>query len=569
MTGIRDEIVDKVFGYKNDDRVKMPVSFSNSIANMQGQMSLGSKSIVDITPLEAFDLIESYFEKLSNYYVKPTRLFEAMYYYYLNPKDLLINKRFHKNALTLLLENIVLKYKSSIIHPGETVGIIAGQSIGEPTTQMTLNTFHLAGVGSKSNVTRGVPRIEELLRLTKNPKNPSLTLYLKHMDETDKEKAIKYSNMIEFTRFIDVVKSIQIYFDPNDRRSLIEEDKLLLEQFYEFEDLVRDKKDVSSYSKWIIRIEVDAEILLNKNITMDDINFAITNSSFGNKVNCVYSDYNSDKLIFRIRMIQSSTKKKSLDQSDEISMLKDFQDVLLNNIVLRGVNKIKNVLPRKLQNVVTQNDGKFAKSECWVLDTVGTNLIDALALDFIDTNRSVSNDIREVFDVLGIEAARQMLYNEILEVMEFADANVNYHHLNLLCDRMCMTKDLTPIFRSGLLNDDIGPIAKATFEVHTEVLLTASRHAQFDHMRGVSSSVLCGQYGNYGTGAFNVILDMEEMKKISDIKEEDENSIEKLFDVETQATANCNKRDIEITNNLYNIQSNNNVICEDEYDIGF
>ena len=222
-----------------------------------------------------------------------------------------------------------------------------------------------------------------------------------------------------------------------------------------------------------------------------------------------------------------------------------------------------------MQNVVTQNDGKFAKSECWVLDTVGTNLIDALALDFIDTNRSVSNDIREVFDVLGIEAARQMLYNEILEVMEFADANVNYHHLNLLCDRMCMTKDLTPIFRSGLLNDDIGPIAKATFEVHTEVLLTASRHAQFDHMRGVSSSVLCGQYGNYGTGAFNVILDMEEMKKISDIKEEDENSIEKLFDVETQATANCNKRDIEITNNLYNIQSNNNVICQDDYDIGF
>ena len=83
---------------------------------------------------------------------------------------------------------------------------------------------------------------------------------------------------------------------------------------------------MTSYSKWIIRIEVDAEILLNKNITMDDINFAITNSTFGNKVHCVYSDYNSDKLIFRIRMIQSSTKKKSLDQSDEISMLKDFQE---------------------------------------------------------------------------------------------------------------------------------------------------------------------------------------------------------------------------------------------------
>ena len=162
---------------------------------------------------------------------------------------------------------------------------------------MTLNTFHLAGVGSKSNVTRGVPRIEELLRLTKNPKNPSLTIYLKKMEESNKEKAIKYSNMIEFTRFIDVVKSIQIYFDPNDRSTFVEEDKLLLEQFYEFEDLVKEDNDVSNYSKWIIRIEVDAEILLDKNITMDDIHFAIKNSSYGSKIHCVYSDYNNDKLI--------------------------------------------------------------------------------------------------------------------------------------------------------------------------------------------------------------------------------------------------------------------------------
>ena len=309
--------------------------------------------------------------------------------------------------------------------------------------------------------------------------------------------------------------------------------------------------------------------MLDKNITMDDIHFAIKNSSYGSKIHCVYSDYNNDKLIFRIRMMQTSSKKKSLDQSDEICILKDFQDVLLNNIVLRGINKIQNVLPRKLQNVVSLIDGKFTKKECWVLDTVGTNLIDALSLDFIDTKRIVSNDIREVFNILGIEAARQMLYNEILEVMEFADANVNYHHLNLLCDRMCMTQDLTPIFRSGLLNDDIGPIAKATFEVHTEVLLNASRHAQFDHMRGVSSSVLCGQYGNYGTGAFNVILDMEEMKKLNDSKDEDEDNIEKMFDIENETNANCNKKDIEITNNLYNIQSNNNAICVDEYDIGF
>merc|ERR1711871_409462 len=322
----RDAIIKCVFKNSDDNFIKLPVSFMNTISNIQSQLNLNANSVVDITPLEAFELIENYMKDLKNTnQIEPTELFQVMYYYCLSPKDLLVNKRFHKKALVLLLETITYKYKQSIIHPGEMVGVIAGQSIGEPTTQMTLNTFHMAGVGSKSHVTRGVPRIEELLRLTKNPKNPSLTLYLKHVDETNKDKAIKYANMIEFTRFIDVVKSIQIYFDPNDRSTFIEEDQILLEQFYEFEDLIKDTNDVSSYSKWIIRIEVDAEILLNKNITMDDINFAITNSSFGNKVHCIYSDYNSDKLIFRIRMVQSSSKKKSLDQSDEISMLKDFQ----------------------------------------------------------------------------------------------------------------------------------------------------------------------------------------------------------------------------------------------------
>ena len=102
-------------------------------------------------------------------------------------------------------------------------------------------------------------------------------------------------------------------------------------------------------------------------------------------------------------MMQTSSKKKSLDQSDEICILKDFQDVLLNNIVLRGINKIQNVLPRKLQNVVSLIDGKFNKERMLGTDTVGTNLIDALSLDFIDTKRIVSNDIREVFNILVLK----------------------------------------------------------------------------------------------------------------------------------------------------------------------
>ena len=143
----QEDIVSGVFVYKNENSVKLPVAFQHLIANIQGQMSLNANSVVDITPFEAFTLIEEYFEKLKQmHYVKPTPLFEAVYYFYLTPKDLLVNKRFHRAALTMLLETVVLKYKQAIVHPGEMVGVIAGQSLGEPTTQLTLNsvTFETA-----------------------------------------------------------------------------------------------------------------------------------------------------------------------------------------------------------------------------------------------------------------------------------------------------------------------------------------------------------------------------------------------------------------------------------------
>jgi DNA-directed RNA polymerase II subunit RPB1 len=582
MLEARLDIVERVFGYKNENTVKLPVAFQNIIANIQGQLNLGANSTIDITPLEAFELIEAQYDQLKSMrFTKPTELFEILYYYYLSPKDLLIHKRFHRKALIYLLETISLKYKQAIVHPGEMVGVVAGQSIGEPTTQLTLNTFHLAGVASKSNVTRGVPRIEEILRLTKNPKNPSLTVFLKQIDETDKDKAEIYANMLEHTKLIDVVKAVQIYFDPIENSTFIEEDKTLIDQFYEFENLMKectetdDSQSQTQKSKWIIRMEIDAEKLLDKNITMDDIHFAITNS-YSNEISCVFSDYNDSNLVFRIRMNSDVFKKKAgsvepLDQSDKIYMLKTFQDTLLNNIVLRGVSGIKNVMPRKLQNMVVKEDGKYVRKDVWILDTTGSNLLEILGSDFIDANRTFCNDIKEVYDVLGIEAARQSIYNEFVEVMEFSDVYINYHHLSLLCDRMTMTQNMVPIFRSGILNDDIGPIAKATFEVHTEVFLNAARHADFDSMRGVSANVMCGQYGYYGTNSFNIVLDMKDMVKLQEAKIETTNvnaEIEKQFGFTEQSTE-CAMNDIMIRNNISAIKEENIEICNDNYDIGF
>ena len=571
----RDELVDKVFKFKNENTIKSPIAFQHIIQNIQGQMNITSNSAVDITPFEFIDVCDNTLAKLKKMF-NVTRLFEILFYFNLSPKEILIKKRFNKQAVTVLMEHIILNYKKSIVHPGEMVGVIAGQSIGEPTTQLTLNTFHHSGVATKSNVTRGVPRIEEILRLTRNPDKPSATVFLKPVDQYDKDRATNYCNMIQHTKLVDVVKSVEICFDPDDKDTKIIQDRDLIQQYYEFEEMIQDcNKDSEGAplpkSKWLIRIEIDAETLLDKNITMDDIHYAIKQSHEKN-IHCIFSDMNSSNLIFRIRLNSEILKKKketvdSLDQSDDIYLLKNFQDNLLNNIVLRGVNGITIVNPRLLKSMVVKEDSKYVSKDLWILDTTGTNLQDLFMLDFIDYTRTYSNDIREVYDCLGIEAARQNILNEFNEVMEASDAYVNYHHLSILCDRMTVKSDLVPMFRSGIMNDNIGPISKGTYEMHTEVFLDASRHGDFDQMRGVSANVMCGQPGYYGTNAFNLLLDLNAMNEINASEVGKEDNIEEHFGKLASEEEKCDIRKIDIDNNIANIQKHDIGGCDDGYEI--
>jgi DNA-directed RNA polymerase II subunit RPB1 len=389
--------------------------------------------------------------------------------------------------------------------------------------------------------------------------------------------------MLQHTKFIDVVKSVEICFDPNDHATKIHSDQALIDQFYLFDRMATECNDNYSVqqprSKWIIRIEIDPETLLEKNITMDDIHFAVT-AVHGSEVSCIYSDMNSSNLVFRIRLnssIFNRNKKKtsnvyleSLDQTDEIYLLKNFQDTVLNNIVLRGVNKIVNVNPRIVKDMVVKEDGKYARKEAWILDTTGSNLMDIFAIDFIDYTRTYSNDIREMYNVLGIEAARQNILNEIVDVMEASDAYVNYHHLSILCDRMTISKDLVPIYRSGILNDDTGPIAKSTYEMHTEMFLQASRHGEFDQMRGVSANVMCGQQGYYGTNAFRLFLDMDAVMNMDerDVDRKDVNDrIEELFGAIGKPDE-CATNRIRLNNNVHNLKVADTGVCADDgYDL--
>ena len=583
----RESIIKNVFKNKSDSVVNCPVAFHYVISNIQGQCNITISSLADITPMEALEMIENCYSNLEKiYYAPPTELFKTLFYFYLSPKDLLVVKRFNKSALTLLLDTITIDYKRAIVAPGEMVGMIAGQSIGEVSTQMTLNTFHFAGVASKSNVTRGVPRIEEILSLSSDIKNPSLSIYLKPEEETQKDKAQTIMYMLEHTRLEEIVKSIEVCFDPDELNSLISIDKDAISQYMDFEKMVAEcaetslSNDENEKSKWIIRMEMDPEVMLEKNITMDDVNFTLKNC-YDEQVSCVYSDFNSDKLIFRIRMNeilsgsgkgQKKAKVNPLDQSDQIYILKNFQDQMLNNVVLRGTKGINKVILRKVVDNMVEHNGIYKKQDIWVLDTIGTNLLDVLGLDFIDNKRTLSNDIVEIYNVLGIEAARQAIYNELVEVVEFDGTYINYHNYSVLVDRMTATSKLISIFRHGINNDNIGPIAKASFEETPEMFLKAARHGELDTFRGVSANVMCGQEGFFGTSCFQVVLDVEEMQKLEAVSEyrpiDIEEEIEKAFGNVENPDDPCGVNKISIQNNVITIQAQD-MGNDNDYNPGF
>jgi DNA-directed RNA polymerase beta' subunit len=477
------------------------------------------------------------------------------------------------NYSTLLFDEI-----KSIEEVPNTTNYAYDLTILETRTFVTYNglamedTFHFAGVASKSNVTRGVPRIEEILSLSSEPKNPSLTVYLNEEDSTQKDKAKSIMYMLEHTKLQEIVKSVEICFDPDELNTLIEEDKDTIEQYRVFESMVGEcagvsmNSDENEKSKWVVRMIMDPEIMLEKNITMDDVNFTM-NNCFEGQLSCVYSDYNADKLVFRIRMVEviknnsgkgkNKTKVNPLDQTDQIYILKNFQDKLLENVVLRGIKGISKVILRKIKDNVIETNGTYAKQDIWVLDTVGSNLLEVLGLDYVDDTKTFSNDIVEIYQVLGIEAARQTILNELMEVISFDGTYINYHNYSVLVDRMTYTSKMISIFRHGINNDNIGPIAKASFEETPEMFLKAARHADLDPMRGISANVMCGQEGFYGTSAFQVVLDIEEMQKLEATSEYKpvnvEDEIDTFFGGTQTTTDACSK--IGIQNNVITLHT--------------
>jgi DNA-directed RNA polymerase beta' subunit len=437
------------------------------------------------------------------------------------------------------------------------------------------DTFHLAGNSTKSNVTRGVPRIEEILSLNETIKNPSMTIYMKSEDDTDVEKIHDIMNNIEYTQLRDIVEYSEIILDPDDLNTKVIDDKDLMEQYKEFNNMIGECLNDTNImntntSKFIMRIKMNTEAMLDKNITMDDVYFVLKNA-YQEDISCLFSDYNADNLIFRIRLNLNSIKKnkKSLDKMDEIYLFKTFQEKILYTTILRGIKNINKVVLMKIDaiNNVVEVNNTFTEKKIYVLDTIGSNLLDILGLDFIDYKKTITNNIVEVYNILGIEAARETIYKEFADVIE-SNGQIDFHTLSLLCDRMCYTGNLMSINRHGINNDNIGPIAKASFEETPLMFLKAAKHGELDIMKGISANVMCGQKGAFGTNVCSILMNIAELKQ--EIKPEPQTQVDinKVFDeYKIEPDDKCSIQNLEIQNNVQNIQKTDLGKLDDKYEL--
>lgn len=247
------------------------------------------------------------------------------------------------------------------------VGSIGAQSMGEPATQMTLNTFHFAGVSAK-NVTLGVPRLKEIINVAKNIKTPSMKIYLDDDIKTDEKKVTQYGGMIEYTTLNHVVKSSAIYYDPDPTTTIVKDDKDLIDLYNVVPDVDIEQLKVNS---WVLRFELDADKMQFKDITMDFIERKLK-ENFGDQMQIIRSDENADKLVIRIRFI-------GIEDDDEDSasiILKQVQDKLFNDLSLKGFFEITKVTFSKYnETVLNSKTGKMETTkENFMIETDGVAL---------------------------------------------------------------------------------------------------------------------------------------------------------------------------------------------------
>jgi len=340
-------------------------------------------------------------------------------------------------------EKLEDEYTKSKITPGESVGIVAAESIGEPGTQMTMNTKHFSGV-SELNVTMGLPRIIEILDGRKKITTPLMEVYLKD----------KYNNAEDAKKLAFKIKETLL-------GTLIEEVDVDISELNVEVKLDSDRLN-------------DLDLKIGKIITLVKKSFKKTDVKKLNDYSFIVSISGKDASLHELYKIKES----------------------LNDVFVIGVKGIKGILPVK-------------KDEDYVIMTSGTNLSEIMKEEFVDTTRTRSNDIYEVASVLGIEATRQLIVDEISNVLDSQGLDVDIRHIMLVADTMCSTGEVKGITRYGVVNEKSSTLARASFETPIKHLLGAALVGERDILASVVENVMVNQPVPVGTGLPGLVTEVK------------------------------------------------------------
>ncbi|KAJ6774697.1 DNA-DIRECTED RNA polymerase SUBUNIT [Salix purpurea] len=510
-----------------DNTWPMPVNLKRLIWNAQKTFKIDTRigRVSDIHPMEAVEAVDKLQERLK---VVPgedplsveaqknaTLFFGILLRSTLASKRVLQEYRLSREAFDWVIGEIESRFLQSLVAPGEMIGCVAAQSIGEPATQMTLNTFHYAGVSAK-NVTLGVPRLREIINVAKKIKTPSLSVYLKPEFNKTKEKAKNVQCALEYTTLRSVTQATEVWYDPDPMSTLIEEDADFVKSYYEMPD---EEVAPEKISPWLLRIELNREMMIDKKLNMADIAEKI-NREFDDDLTCIFNDDNAEKLILRIRIMNDEAPKGELnDESAEDDVfLKKIESNMLTEMALRGIPDINKVFIKNAKVSSFDEKEGFKTTEEWMLDTEGVNLLAVMCNENVDARKTTSNHLIEVIEVLGIEAVRRSLLDELRVVISFDGSYVNYRHLAILCDTMTYRGHLMAITRHGINRNDTGPMMRCSFEETVDILLDAAVYAETDYLRGVTENIMLGQLAPIGTGDCALYLNDEMLKNAIELQ---------------------------------------------------
>ena len=536
----RDEFIQSVCCGQKETSVFSPVPFTRILGNVHSALQKVRHNhavLSNLNPIHVLDTIEELCKDLIVNPAFPTggnALLKMLIRMHLSPKQLLMRYGLDRKTFQHVVRAVRQRFMDAIVNSSEMVGVIAAQSIGEPLSQLTLNSFHVSGSAAATKATRGVPRIEELTRVTRNLKSPSMTIYLSRDQGGNKERAIELKNRIALTTFRDVVKTSRIYFEPNDFRTTIAQDMKLVDLYNRFclseTETALASANSTTTIPWLLRLEIDRQQLAEHDLTMMDLKLALdTHFGVDDRVRCMFSDDNASELIFRIRLAASNgsllqqhqhqpnedlaninTTNSANQYEDTLTDLKALEAAVLNDVIIRGIPDVRSaeLLPRNDTLKYDVESGTFIKQGEYILATDGSNLSAILGLPWVDPTRTISNDVTEIYRIFGIEAARQALINELTDVLRDSGTFISFRHLSLLVDTMTSRGILMSIDRHGINRmNDIGPLAKCSFEEVNVVLIKAGIFSEIDRVTGVSSNVMLGQVAPCGTGDCDVLMD--------------------------------------------------------------